>query len=173
MDSKADQKQRVRTCVAEDYEVLADYGYKLAFETEGKKLDMDTVQGGVKSLLSKPKMGQYYLAEVEVKDSETGEAKWMPVGTTMITFEMQPRLGGLIYMIQSVYVDKDYRKMGIFRSLYQTIIDKAKADPITKAVRLYVEHDNYTAQAVYEKLGMSKLDTCNFDEKDFVFEVTA
>ena len=40
---------------------------------------------------------------------------------------------------------------------------------MTKAVRLYVETDNYTAQAVYEKLGMYKLDTSNFDEKDFVY----
>ena len=134
---------------------------------------MPTVEGGVQSLLGRPKFGQYFLAEVEVKDTETGETKWTPVGTTMITFEMQPRIGGLIYMIQSVYVDKEYRKIGVFRSLYQNIIDKAKADPMVKAVRLYVEHDNYTAQAVYEKLGMSKLDTCNFDEKDFVFEVTA
>ena len=149
--------------------VLADYGYKLAFETEGKELEIERVRGGVQSLLAKPKMGQYFIAEVEAKDEATGEVVWKPVGTTMITFEMQPRLGGLLYMIQSVYVDKEYRKKGVFRSLYETVIQRAKDDPLVKAVRLYVEHDNYTAQAVYEKLGMTKLDTSNFDEKDFVF----
>ena len=57
----------------------------------------------------------------------------------------------------------------MFKALYTHIVDKAKADPLTKAVRLYVEHDNFTAQAVYEKLGMAKLDTGAFDERDFVF----
>ena len=79
---------------------MAEYGQKLAFETEGKKLDQATIEGGVQSLLKTPKMGQYYLAEVEVDDeANAGQKKWKAAGTTMITFEMQPRIGGIIYMI--------------------------------------------------------------------------
>ena len=40
---------------------------------------------------------------------------------------------------------------------------------MTKGVRLYVDYDNQTAMTVYEKLGMEKMDTWAFDEKDFVF----
>ena len=72
-------------------------------------------------------------------------------------------------MIQSVYVDAEYRKKGVFRALYTNVVEKAKADPMTKGVRLYVDHDNHTAMAVYEKLGMEKMDTWAFDEKDFVY----
>ena len=73
-------------------------------------------------------------------------------------------------MIQSVYVEKEYRKKGVFRALYETVIENAKKDPMTKGVRLYVEHNNETAMAVYEKLGMGKMDSWNFDEKDFIFQ---
>ena len=73
-------------------------------------------------------------------------------------------------MIQSVYVEKEYRKKGVFRALYNTVFENAKKDPITKGVRLYVEKDNETAMAVYEKLGMGKMDTWAFDEKDFIFQ---
>ena len=88
----------------------------------------------------------------------------------MVSFEMQPRLGGLIHMIQSVYVDAEYRGKGVFRSLYTKVVEIAKADPKTMGVRLYVDHDNHTAMAVYEKLGMTKMYTFNFDEKDMVFQ---
>ena len=72
-------------------------------------------------------------------------------------------------MIQSVFVHKDYRNKGVFRSLYNKVVEEATADPLTKGVRLYVELENYTAQTVYEKLGMAKMDTWAFDEKDFIF----
>lgn len=45
----------------------------------------------------------------------------------------------------------------------------AKADPIGKAVRLYVDCDNKKAMEVYERLGMKKLEESIFDEVDFVF----
>ena len=69
-------------------------------------------------------------------------------------------------MIQSVFVHKDYRGKGIFKKLYTCCVEAAKADPLAKCVRLYVEHDNYTAMKVYEKVGMDKMDTWNFDERD-------
>ena len=162
---------RVRTCTStDDAQVLADYGCKLAFETEDKTLDKAIILAGVKDLMVKPKMGVYYLAEIAEEVAADGAVtKWKPVGTTMVTFEMQPRLGGLLHMIQSVYVDAEYRKKGVFRSLYNKVVECAKADPITKAVRLYVDHDNETAMAVYSKLGMTCMDSWAFDEKDFVF----
>ena len=48
-------------------------------------------------------------------------------------------------------------------------MDLAKADPLAKAVRLYVEKDNETAMAVYEKMGMEKMTDWNFDEVDYIF----
>ena len=137
----------------------------MALETEDKKLDFELVRNGCLSLIKKPKFGQFYMADIVAEDGSR-----QPVGTTMVSFEMQPRLGGLIHMIQSVFVVKEYRKKGVFRALYTTVIENAKKDPMTKGVRLYVDHDNETAMAVYEKLGMGKMDSWNFDERDFIFQ---
>ena len=87
-------------------------------------------------MINAPKLGTYFLAEVKQGDS------WVPVGTTKVTFEMQPRLGGLIYMINGVYIDADYRGKGVFRSLYTKVLEIAKADPKTVGARLYVDHNN-------------------------------
>ena len=154
---------RIRICGLSDVEPLVYYALKLAFDTEDKTLDKDLVTLGVTNLIKAPKLGTYYLAEV--KQGET----WKHIGTTMVSFEMQPRLGGLIHMIQSVYVDAEYRGKGVFRKLYEKCCEVAKEDPKTLGVRLYVDHDNFTAMTVYEKLGMGKMDTWAFDEKDMVF----
>ena len=71
-------------------------------------------------------------------------------------------------MIQSVFVDHKYRKNGVFRALFSKVIEQAKADPLNKEVRLYVEKENDTAISVYEKLGMGRMDGWNFDEMDLV-----
>ena len=68
-------------------------------------------------------------------------------------------------MIQSVYVEGEFRGKGIFRSLYSTIVSKAEQDPRAKGVRLYVEKGNIPAQSVYESLGMTKFDEWDFNEK--------
>ena len=62
---------------------MADFGYKLADETEDKKLDKELVSKGVKNLIGKPKFGQYYIASLKMEDGTTKN-----IGTTMVTFEM-------------------------------------------------------------------------------------
>ena len=89
----------------------------------------------------------------------------------MITYEMSVSVGGLIYFIHSVYVSPEVRKKGVFRTIYNAVVDKARRDPIGKCVRLYVELENQTAQSVYSALGMAKMDHLNFYENDFVFRV--
>ncbi len=53
--------------------------------------------------------------------------------------------------------------------MYTHICNQARADPLVKCVRLYVETGNLAAQAVYKALGMQELIDYNFDEVDFVF----
>lgn len=87
----------------------------------------------------------------------------------MITFEISPKLGGLIYWIQSVYVLPEFRNKGAFRSLFQEVVRVAKEDPIGKSVRLYVDLDNNKAIEVYEKMGMNRMAETNFEELDLHF----
>ena len=132
----------------------------MAKETEGKDLNPELVRPGVRNCILNAAYGKYCVAE-------TTDGK--VVGGLLITFEMSPRLGGMIYWIQSVYVLPDYRGNGAFRALYDFVVAQSNADPIAKCVRLYVDADNTKAQAVYSKLGMGKLEGITFEEHDFHF----
>ena len=60
-------QQRVRIVKEEsDAEFIADSGFKMAFETENKKLDKATVLEGVKNVIRTPKYGEYYVAEIKI-----------------------------------------------------------------------------------------------------------
>ena len=61
---------------------------------------------------------------------------------------------GLVYWIQSVFVDPEHRGLGVFRQLYQHVVNTANASGDGRRVRLYVEKDNSTAIATYTRLGM-------------------
>ena len=89
---------------------------------------------------------------------------------TMIHYEMNASLGGMIHWINSVYVKEEYRKKGIFRQMYEHIKLKAQEDNNVKAIRLYVDLDNETAQKVYKRLGMDNIeDNYDFHELDLHF----
>ena len=98
------------------------------------------------------------------------ERKETIAGMMMIHFEMNPSVGGLIHWINSVYVHPDHRRRGVFRMLYNHIFAIAKADPLVKCVRLYVDTTNGRAMGVYGKMGMYNIeDNYDFSEMDFTF----
>ena len=55
--------------------------------------------------------------------------------------------------IVSVYVLPEHRARGVYRQLYQTVRDAARAAGAA-GLRLYVDNRNERAQAVYTALGM-------------------
>ena len=68
------------------------------------------------------------------------------VGMIMIHFEMNISLGGLVHWINSVYVHPEFRKQGVFRLMYNHVVDVAKSQaPLVKCVRLYVDLHNKVA----------------------------
>lgn len=119
---------------------------RLAHETEGIELDATRVRAGVEALLRDANKGIYYLAEV-------GEDV---VGQLMITFEWSDWRNGNYWWIQSVYVDKQARGQGIFKSLYAHVVTEAKKVGNVCGVKLYVDNHNVTAQKSYISLGMQK-----------------
>ena len=151
---------KVRVAIESDYMLLADFNIWMAKETEDKDLNPDVVREGVRNCIINPAYGRYCCAE-----NEEGRV----VGGLLITFEMSPRLGGMIYWIQSAYVLPEYRGKGVFRALYDFVVASSNSDPVAKCVRLYVDAENTKAQAVYSKLGMMKLEGIAFEEHDFHF----
>ena len=155
-------KAIVRTCTVEDVEFLTECQLKLAFETEDKTMDKELVTNGVRNVILNDKLGKFYLAYMSDDPDQT------PVGSTMTTIELSPALGGIISWIQSVYVEKELRGKGVFRTLYNTIVEEARANKQVKCVRLYVETENETAIAVYSKLGMAQMDKYDYVERDLI-----
>ena len=71
----------------------------------------------------------------------------------MITKEWSDWRNGVFWWIQSVYVEADYRRQGVFRSLYRRVEELA-SDHNVCGFRLYVEKENAAAQSTYANLGM-------------------
>ncbi len=147
----------IRPATPADAEIIAEYNAAMARETEHLDLDRDRLRSGVRSILEDPSKGVYWVAE----------AGGRVVGQMMITYEWSDWRNATFWWIQSVYVHRDWRGRGVFRSLYDHVIALARADAGVCGVRLYVENENAAAQATYERIGMQR--TCyTMFELDFV-----
>jgi GNAT superfamily N-acetyltransferase len=71
----------------------------------------------------------------------------------MLTVEWSDWRNGPVYWLQSVYVRGDRRGGGVFRALWQRALELAR-DRGGRAIRLYVDRDNRSAQEVYRRVGM-------------------
>jgi GNAT superfamily N-acetyltransferase len=148
-------EQIVREATTADAGVLADFNIKMAYETENKTLDPTLIQQGVQKLFEEPDLGFYTIVEVD------GEI----AGALMITTEWSDWRNGLFWWIQSVYVRPEYRRLGVFTSLYKHIRNRASQDSSICGLRLYVELENTRAQQTYLNAGMIETDYRLFEEE--------
>ena len=134
---------KIREASASDIPVLAQNNQALALETENIQLESETILAGVSYALERADC-HYFVAELN------GEV----AGQTMITYEWSDWRNGDMWWIQSVYVQPEYRKKGVFRSLFNHIEQLARNHPEVKALRLYVMEDNPSGKNTYKTLGM-------------------
>jgi len=87
-----------------DLPFLVDFQLKMALETEDLVLDKTVLEKGMTSVLDDPSKARYFVAR-------KGE---LLAGMLMITLEWSDWRNGWVWWIQSVYVDKEYRKEGVF-----------------------------------------------------------
>lgn len=153
---------RIRPAVAGDAAVIADFNRCLARETEHRELDPARVAAGVAAVLIDPAKGRYLVAEADGR----------VVGQLMLTFEWSDWRNGCFWWIQSVYVEAAHRGRGVFTRLYRHVERLAHEDAGVCGLRLYMEHHNAPARAVYEKMGMKAAGYEVF-EADFVLTSTA
>jgi len=136
----------IREATLTDSIKIIEFNKLMAFETENLILADDKITQGVISVLENPELGFYLVAELN------GNV----VGSLMITYEWSDWRNGLLWWIQSVYVVKEFRRKGIFSSLYHYVRELIKNKENVKGLRLYVEHENFKAQKTYRKLGMTE-----------------
>ncbi|MBD3274094.1 MAG: GNAT family N-acetyltransferase, partial [Candidatus Marinimicrobia bacterium] len=133
---------RIRAATKKDAAIISEHQILMAKETENTTLDSDVVLSGVEHLIEQPEYGFYIVAETEER----------VVGSILITYEWSDWHDGLYWWIQSVYVDTDFRRRGVYSQMYQYTRNLAEKEGI-KAIQLYVYEQNTPAQKTYESLG--------------------
>lgn len=136
----------VRPATPGDAAAIAAGNVRLADESEGKVLDPAVVEAGVAAIVADPSRARYWVVE----------ANGGIVGQCMVHEEPSDWAGGRYWWVQSVYVDQAWRGWGVFRTLWERVLEEARAVGDVAEVRLYVERENRAARAVYERLGMKK-----------------
>ncbi len=134
----------IRDATLEDVGRIVRYNAAMAEETEGILPDATTLREGVRALVQDPGKGRYFVAELD------GRA----VGQTMITYEWSDWRNGTYVWLQSVYVEPEFRRQGIFRALYEHV-QRLAEEPGYVGIRLYVHHSNEGARQTYLRLGMT------------------
>jgi ribosomal protein S18 acetylase RimI-like enzyme len=136
---------KIRPGLLFDIQIIAEFQVKMAWETETMKLDPPTVDKGVAAVFDDPSKGKYWLAEVN------GQV----VGCLLTVPEWSDWRNGTVLWIHSVYVREEFRKHGVYKSLYQHLKSMVQESKDLRGLRLYVDKTNVKAQKVYESLGMS------------------
>jgi GNAT superfamily N-acetyltransferase len=133
-----------RAATMADAEFLVRGNTQLALETENLSLDIDRLRVGVQAILENPALGFYLI----------GSVNDIPAGQMLITYEWSDWRNGMFWWIQSVYSVPEFRRRGVFRSLYAQAEALAKRQGNVCGLRLYVESHNHHAQATYLRCGM-------------------
>lgn len=136
----------IRLAKERDIDGLVQFNLDLARETERRDLPRHRVAFGVRDLLKHPEFGFYLVAE------RNGSS----VGCMMVTYEWSDWRNGIIWWLQSVYVQPTHRGQGIFKGLYDHVKAMASQDDRVCGFRLYVEGQNDHAQQIYQRLGLSE-----------------
>jgi len=134
----------IRKALPKDIPAIIDFQKRMAWETEKLILEDATVTQGVKAVFANPAYGEYYISA----DNET------VVASLLITPEWSDWRNTEVWWFQSVYVLPEYRRRGVFRSMYAYVKETAERSGIA-GLRLYVETNNHIAQTTYESLGMT------------------
>jgi predicted GNAT family acetyltransferase len=136
---------KIRNATKADKEAIAEFQMAMALETENLALDKEVVILGVEAVFEDSSKGAYYIAE------SNGNV----IGSLLTTYEWSDWRNCQVLWIQSVFVKKEFRGMGVFKMLYENIKSKVldKKNGYC-GLRLYVDKTNKSAQSVYKKLGM-------------------
>src|SRR5947207_8544981 len=137
---------KIRRATRRDAAELIAFNRAMALETERKSLWPHVIGAGVRALLRRPDAGFYSVAELGGR----------VIGALMVTKEWSDWRNGDFWWIQSVYVDPEHRRRGVYRRMYAYLRTLAARGRAVVGFRLYVERDNRRAQSTYSASGMER-----------------
>jgi len=129
-----------------DIDNITLFNTEMAFETESIYLDQADLRLGIAAVLSDSNLGFYLISELE----------GVMIGQILITKEWSDWRNGWFWWIQSVFVEPNHRRIGVYSAMYKKIVDMADREGNVCGLRLYVDRDNLSAKQVYSHLGMSQ-----------------
>jgi GNAT superfamily N-acetyltransferase len=144
----------IRFATIEDAATIARFNQAMALETEGKVLADEVIGTGVRALMQNPRDGFYVVAVVA-----GGIA-----ASLMVTSEWSDWRNGFFWWIQSVYVEKAFRRKGLYAAMYRFVKNEAARRSNICGFRLYVEKENVSAQKTYAALGMEPSNYVMYEE---------
>ena len=145
----------IRLAHREDTDALVEFNHAMAVETEGKRLDRETLRPGVEAVFSDHNKGFYVVAT-----DDNGIH-----GGLMVTFEWSDWRNAWFWWIQSVYIKPEARGQGLYRKMYEFVKELADDRGNVCGFRLYVETENEHAQSVYDGVGMRRSQYVMFEEE--------
>lgn len=131
----------IRNAQAGDVLSIARHNQSMAWETESVDLDYDQAVEGVRTVINDPALGFYLVAELGQK----------VVGSLMVTFEWSDWRNGMRWWLQSVYVQPEFRRQGVFGSMMERVKSMA-AEQRVLGLMLYVLETNEGALRTYDRL---------------------
>jgi len=72
----------------------------------------------------------------------------------MLTPEWSDWRNCWVMWIQSVYILPEFREIGVFKSMYNYVLENVAMSDDVSGLRLYVDRTNLKAIQVYKKMGM-------------------
>jgi ribosomal protein S18 acetylase RimI-like enzyme len=135
---------KIRLATEEDSNEIIAFQLEMAMESEGVKLNPETLKNGVLSVFRDAQKGKYFVAEDNQKI----------VGSMLTTYEWSDWRNQWVYWLQSVYIIPAYRGSGIFRLMYEQIKNQVQREKRVAGIRLYVDVSNTHAIGVYNSIGM-------------------
>ena len=145
---------QVRLASRDDLFDIVPFNISMALETEDIALNNEEITQGVQAVFDDSHLGRYCVATINNQI----------VGSLLLTTEWSDWHNKYYWWIQSVYVNPQYRRSGVYKTLYEFVCNSAKEHRDVYAIRLYVDVNNKIAQQVYNNLGMHKSNYDMFEE---------
>jgi GNAT superfamily N-acetyltransferase len=134
-------KLLVRPATAADVICIARHNQSMAWETESIDLDYDQAMEGVRTVIEDPTLGFYLVAELGKK----------VVGSLFVTYEWSDWRNGMRWWLQSIYVQPEFRRQGVFSGMLDHVRSLGAREHIL-GLMLYVVETNEGALKAYDKL---------------------
>lgn len=128
-----------------DRDAIVAFQIAMARETEDLELDVEVLRRGVEAVFGDSTKGRYFVAESDAR----------VVASLLITYEWSDWRNGIVWWIQSVFVEPEARRQRIYAGLYEHVKKIVDTQTYVRGIRLYVDRRNTRAQEVYTRLGMN------------------